>query len=224
MYYAVAQAILYIFCFRWRDLANGAASPESDDADLREDDVLAEGRELAWYPGIKATMHRNIYSALNPLKVCSPAIVSEFAKIAHHLRFMYVFPKLETNKRVRLGNIAAFYPTGSMSEIGRRETAFDRKTGEAHLQLEAYFPFDPYHLPNSKRWIEGDYNEWKLPAGMRVDEEEEDEDDDDEDEDDDDEQDNGSDDESDGSNDSDVEEIDLPTYLHDHGSIDSQSG
>lgn len=47
------------------------------------------------------------------------------------------------------------------------ETAWDRKTGEAHHQLEAYFPFDPYHLPQSKRWVTSDYNEWRLPSGMR---------------------------------------------------------
>ncbi|WPH01041.1 RNA polymerase I-specific transcription initiation factor RRN3 [Acrodontium crateriforme] len=172
LYYAVAQAILYIFCFRWRDLAMGSASPELGDEELSEDDLLADGRELAWYPGVKEILRRNIYSALNPLKVCSPAIVAEFAKIANHLRFIYVFPLLETNKRLRLGQIAAFY-TGSLPDIGRRETAWDRKTGETHLQLEAYFPFDPYHLPTSRHWVESDYNEWKLPSGMRRDDEDE---------------------------------------------------
>ena len=48
------------------------------------------------------------------------------------------------------------------------ERAWDRKSGDAHHQLEPYFPFDPYHLPISKRWVEGDYNEWKLPQGMRT--------------------------------------------------------
>ena len=27
--------------------------------------------------------------------------------------------------------------------------------------LEGYFPYDPYHLPLSKRWLEGDYVQWK---------------------------------------------------------------
>lgn len=39
--------------------------------------------------------------------------------------------------------------------------------------MEAYFPFDPYHLPKSKRWVAKDYNEWKLPSGMRREEEDE---------------------------------------------------
>ena len=60
-------------------------------------------------------------------------------------------------------------------DIGRRETAWDRKTGDAHHQLEAYFPFDPYHLPKSKKWIANDYNEWKLPSGMQKDDDHDDE-------------------------------------------------
>nr|POF07837.1 rna polymerase i-specific transcription initiation factor rrn3 [Quercus suber] len=191
LYYAVAQAILYIFCFRWRDLVIGCTTPEPGDADMSEDDMLAEGRELAWYPRIKEHLTKSIYSKLNPLKVCSPVIVSEFAKIANHLRFIYVFPLLETNKRIRLGHVSNYYSTGSMSDIGRRETAFDRKTGEAHLQLEAYFPFDPYHLPRSKRWVHSDYNEWKLPAGLATEDDEGDHSD------------------SDDSDDSDEEEFDL---------------
>ena len=104
---------------------------------------------------MKETMQRNIHSRLNPLKVCSPAITGEFAKLAHHVRFLYVFSILESNKRVRLGNIYVLRSSSGLSEIGRRETAMDRKLGEAHLQLEAYFPFDPYQLPRSKRWVEG---------------------------------------------------------------------
>ncbi|KAK0309480.1 DNA independent RNA polymerase I transcription factor, partial [Friedmanniomyces endolithicus] len=183
VYYAVAQAMLYIFCFRWRDLLLGAEVPEDGDEDLSEEDLVAEGRELAWLPGMKESMQKSIHSRLNPLKVCSPAITGEFARLALHVRFLYVFSILESNKRVRLGNVWAARSSGPLSEIGRRETAMDRKLGEAHLQLEAYFPFDPYHLPRSKRWVEGDYNEWKLPAGMMPEDDELDESSDESDED-----------------------------------------
>lgn len=173
IYYAVAQALLYIFCFRWRDLVVGSANPDLDGDDYNEDDILAEHRDLAWLPGLKETLSRNIFSRLNPLKVCSPAIVAEFANIARHVRLVEVLSLLESNKRLRLGQTASYYGVGGRHaiDIGRRETAWDRKTGEAHHQLEAYFPFDPYHLPKSKRWVDGDYNEWKLPRGMRQDDE-----------------------------------------------------
>jgi RNA polymerase I-specific transcription initiation factor RRN3 len=174
IYYAVAQALLYIFCFRWRDLVVGSANPELDGDDYNADDILAEHRDLAWLSGLKETLSRNIFSRLNPLKVCSPAIVAEFANIARHVRLVEVLSLLESNKRLRLGQTSGYYGTGGRHaiDIGRRETAWDRKTGEAHHQLEAYFPFDPYHLPKSKHWVEGDYNEWKLPRGMRQDDDE----------------------------------------------------
>ncbi|KAK4629729.1 RNA polymerase I-specific transcription initiation factor rrn3 [Fulvia fulva] len=171
VYYAVAQALLYIFCFRWRDLVVHTAAADSDTEDMLEEDVLAEGRDLVWMSGLKETLTLNIHSRLNPLKVASSAIVGEFAKIANHLRFLYVFSILERNKRIRLGNVIS-YRSGGV-DIGRRETAMDRKTGDEHHQLEAYFPFDPYHLPQSKRWLEGEYNEWVLPRGMKRDEEDE---------------------------------------------------
>lgn len=179
LYYAVAQAVLYIFCFRWRDLVTGSTTFDSSSDDFNEDDAIAEGHDLAWLPGMKEIMTRNIYSKLNPLKVCSQAIVGEFAKIAHYLRFLYVFSLLESNKRVRLGGTLSSYGNGGMVDIGRRETAWDRKAGESQHQLEAYFPFDPYHLPQSKRWVAGDYNEWRLPKGIEAADDESDEDDDD---------------------------------------------
>ncbi|EON64205.1 hypothetical protein W97_03435 [Coniosporium apollinis CBS 100218] len=160
-YYAIAQALLYIFCFRWRDLIRNA----DEYADEDDESLLDGSRELVWGHRTKEILTRNVYSKLNPLKVCSPAIVAQFAKIAHHLHFMYIFSLLETNKRVRLsravGSGGAAY--GGMPE---RETALSGRSGEASLQLDAYFPFDPYHLPRSKRWLEGDYNEWKALPGL----------------------------------------------------------
>lgn len=174
IYYAVAQALFYIFCFRWRDLAVGSSESQSqDDAGMTEEDILADGRDLHWLPGLKEILNRNMHSILNPLKVCSAAIVGEFAKIANHLRFLYAFSLLERNKRVRLGQVHAYSRLGAGIDIGRRETAWDRKTGDSHHQLEPYFPFDPYHLPLSKRWVQNEYNNWKLPRGMKQDDDDE---------------------------------------------------
>lgn len=169
VYYAIAQALLYLFCFRWRDLILGTADAESGDEDMTVDDLVAEGHEIAWLPGIREALHRNVFSTLNPLRVCSPIIVEQFAEIARHVRFMYVHSKLETNKRVRLTGAYTTSTLSATSEIGRRGTAMDRKHGEAHLQLEAYFPFDPYDLPKSKHWVEGDSIQWKAPPGMEED-------------------------------------------------------
>ena len=32
--------------------------------------------------------------------------------------------------------------------------------------MDTYFPFDPYRLPRSRRWIDGDYREWKGLEGV----------------------------------------------------------
>ncbi|KAI9840248.1 MAG: hypothetical protein M1837_001831 [Sclerophora amabilis] len=160
-FYAMVQALLYIFCFRWRDLL---ASPE-DYVDEEDDDDV-DDKELTWAPGIRDTFTRTIYSKFNPLKVCSPSIVNEFARIANHLQFMYIYPLIETNKRLRLSQYSS---TGRMNAAyGQpdRETALTVRKEESYHQLDAYFPFDPYHLPRSKRWIEGDYVEWKGIPGL----------------------------------------------------------
>ncbi|KAK8203834.1 RNA polymerase I-specific transcription initiation factor RRN3 [Phyllosticta capitalensis] len=157
-FYAMMQAQIYIFCFRWRDLI------VNDEDDEEIDELILEGRELTWLPGIKETMTRNIYSKLNPLKICSPAIVGQFARIAHALRFLYVIPLVETNKKLRLNkSVVSSVLHGGLQE---RETALSGKLGEDMLQLDAYFPFDPYNLPKSKRWMEGDYREWSGVPGM----------------------------------------------------------
>ena len=82
------------------------------------------------------------------IKVCSPAVVETFAKIASHFQLVYCFTIIEQNKRKGLGS-----------------------QGE----LDSYFPFDPYTLRRSKRWIQCCYNEWEPIEGLE-DEEEEDND------------------------------------------------
>ncbi len=159
-YYILVQALLYIFCFRWQDLE---ISPEEDFED--DDDLPAPyGIEHQWIPGVKETFDRHIRSKLNPLKVCSPVIVTEFARVAYRLGVVYVYSILETNKRIRLSQFAS---TPSM-EYGQpnRETALSARKDESHQHLDEYFPFDPYHLPRSKRWVEGDYREWTDIPGL----------------------------------------------------------
>ncbi|KXG54174.1 Armadillo-like helical [Penicillium griseofulvum] len=158
-FYSTAQALLYIFCFRWRDLTTAAI--DGDTAD--QVDELEPG-QIVFPPNIKEFLHKCIYSRLNPLKVCSPAIVAEFARIAHHFQFLYIYPLLETNKRIR---VTAFRSISTMSDprfshVGREIRAGDN----IGYQLDAYFPFDPYQLPRSRRWLEGDYVEWRGIPGL----------------------------------------------------------
>ncbi|KAL5614707.1 uncharacterized protein BROUX77_000544 [Berkeleyomyces rouxiae] len=176
-YYAVCQAVLYIWCFRWQSLVE--TTPEFVDP---EDPSSYVGQALDWGHSLRSAMQNNLFSPLNPLKVCAPGIVEEFAKLAHKLNLAYVYPLLETNKRIHLGQ----YMQRSYSAGGGalRDTKAETIDDESVLQLEQYFPFDPYQLPLSKRWIEGEYLAWRTIPGINGDDSDEDssEDDDDDDE------------------------------------------
>jgi RNA polymerase I-specific transcription initiation factor RRN3 len=156
MYYALCQALLYIFCFRWRDLkvsAEDSYTP-SPRAMLYDDDGVEQ--HPTFLPNVKETLFKHIHSPLNPLKVCSPIIVNEFARITEQLGLLFLSSKLESNKRVRLVTSAL---------VDHRETALTGR--QEHMQcLDAYFPFDPYRLPRSKHWVENDYREWSTISGL----------------------------------------------------------
>ncbi|KAI8720715.1 hypothetical protein NCS52_00517400 [Fusarium sp. LHS14.1] len=158
-YYSLVQATLYIFCFRWQDLI--VSTPEFVD---RDDPASYIGQEMEWMGTCRKDISIQIFGKLNPLKVCAPVIVEEFAKIAHRLNFMYVYPLVEGNKRVRLTQyLSATYSTGG----ALRDAGYEMQD-ESYHQLDPYFPFDPYQLPVSKRWLEGDYVNWKSIRGLNA--------------------------------------------------------
>ncbi|KAI0413379.1 RNA polymerase I-specific transcription initiation factor RRN3 [Xylaria grammica] len=160
-FYALMQALMYVFCFRWQELISSAP----DDVD-KEDPLSYLDQEIEWVSEIKDIMRRNIYSKLNPMKVCSPVIVDQFAKLAHHFRFMYVYPLIESNKRLRLSQ----FSVGAYSNGGAlRDLSFD-VNDESWQQLGSYFPFDPYQLPKSKRWVDDDYLPWRPIPGLNPEE------------------------------------------------------
>ncbi|KAJ6166540.1 hypothetical protein N7470_001987 [Penicillium chermesinum] len=181
-FYAVSQALLYIFCFRWRDLT--VAAIEGDTMD-QIDDLAPE--QVSFPPHIKDSMLGAIKSKLNPLKICTPGIVTEFARISHHFNLLYAYTIIETNKRLR---ISTFRSLSSFGNPNYAQVEREVRAGD-HLgyQLDAYFPFDPYQLPRSRRWLEGDYVEWRGIPGLNNDDDDDDdsgvddEDDDDEDDD-----------------------------------------
>lgn len=152
-FYALMQALLYIFCFRWRDLIKSV--PE----DVDEEDASSYlGQEIEWETDIKDIFRRNIFSRLNPLKVCAPAIVDQFALLAHRFRFMYLYTLIESNKRLRLSQFVS-------NRGAFRESGIDYSDEKAQ-QLDSFFPFDPYQLPISKRWVEPDYLYWQPIPGL----------------------------------------------------------
>ncbi|KID76833.1 RNA polymerase I specific transcription initiation factor RRN3 superfamily, partial [Metarhizium brunneum ARSEF 3297] len=165
-YYSLVQATLYIFCFRWQDLV--VSAPEVVDP---EDPASYIGQDLEWIGTSRKDLSVQIFGKLNPLKVCAPVIVDEFAKLAHRLNFVYIYPLVESNKRVRLTQfLSATYSTGG----ALRDAGYEGQ-GESYHQLDPYFPFDPYQLPISKRWLADDYVHWKSVPGLNQDNDDDDE-------------------------------------------------
>lgn len=166
--YSWVQALLYIFCFRWRDLIDSYPEDLVDP----EDPASFVGKDLDWMVDLKPALSSIIHAKFNPLMVCSPPIVAEFAKLAHSLRFMYVFPRIASNKSIHLSQFASGrYMHG---DALREDAGYAVDDDSKWLQLEGNFPFDPYNLPVSKRWLEGDYVAWTPIPGLGDDDDDDD--------------------------------------------------
>ncbi|KAI5780709.1 RNA polymerase I-specific transcription initiation factor RRN3 [Peziza echinospora] len=178
-FYAVFQAVMYIFCYRWRDLR-----VDEDDEDGNGDCAPEKGGR--WIPGL-LVVQRAVVSRFNPLKVCSDTVVEQFARVAQFLNLAYCFAIIEANNRSQLGGRNAASNGADHHQHTSSHPADRARLHTERTALETYFPFDPYLLRKSKRWVRGLYNQWERIPGME--EESEDESDDDED-------DSGSDDDS----------------------------
>lgn len=140
IFYAMIQALFYVFCFRWREL--------SGLTDAVPEEVASPGG--TWMPGLQRTIERAIYHrALNPLKYCNSAIIEQFAKVSHHLDFVFCGTIIQANKRT------------SQNGVG---------------EIDSYFPFDPYGLTRSRSFVDKVYQPWTPIPGMEEDDDDDDSD------------------------------------------------
>lgn len=199
LFYAVCQAAMLIFCFRWRAFLAGA-DKEGDgvlgDMEMDGESVDDEGKAEGKWMADLDVLQNAITSDLNPLLVskphvrsklivnepriikgCNPTVVSTFAKVAHHTNFAYCFSIIEANQQSshpRSSSSHALSKTAvpaSRSSSGagsnRQDPTFGSQTLPRQARqlnvdagLDSYFPFDPYDLPKSKRFIETLYRTW----------------------------------------------------------------
>ncbi|KAI9206890.1 RNA polymerase I-specific transcription initiation factor RRN3, partial [Polychytrium aggregatum] len=90
VFYSVVQAIVYIFCFRWKEL-------------MSMDRNIPYGQLPAEMMGFQ----RVVMSKFNPLKICAFAVVGEFAKITHRLDVLYCYNLIERPAPKNLPPLAA---------------------------------------------------------------------------------------------------------------------
>ncbi|ORY25938.1 RNA polymerase I-specific transcription initiation factor RRN3 [Naematelia encephala] len=167
LFYAVVQAVMLIFCFRWRGLRGQAGEGDNVLGELElesegEGDGDGDGR---WMRDLDI-LQRALTSELNPLLGCNPTVVSTFAKVAHQTNFAYCFSILESNAR----------PATSTNP----SSSAPRQARQANLDagLDSYFPFDPYELPRSRRFVDPLYRTWGEVALHGQEDEDSDDDDD----------------------------------------------
>ncbi|KAJ7632092.1 RNA polymerase I-specific transcription initiation factor RRN3 [Mycena rosella] len=168
VFYAVAQAVFLIFCFRWRDLLEDEA----------EGDELTGKAGKKWMPEL-GVVQRVISSVLNPLKLCSPNVVAQFAHVAQAADFIYCYTILEANKRSDYGS------NNAEGRVNAPATGYPSTplypallNSSISAELNTFFPFDPYKLAKSSVYIQSIYREW---SSVSIDDDEEEEEEDDED-------------------------------------------
>ena len=101
----------------------------------------------------------------------------QFARVAHATGFVYCYSIMDANRR---SDYAIPPVSASVAQPARGPSKAQRLALERTMasELNAFFPFDPYKLPRSGRYIQGVYREWSSVAIDDEDEDDEDEDDD----------------------------------------------
>lgn len=121
---------------------------------------------------------------------CNPTIVATFAKVAHQTNFAYCFSIIEANLAHSRPTSAPTTPGAgakprhnSLSYTAALNTARNARQSNIDSGLDDYFPFDPYDLPRSKRYVEHLYRQWSEVAVTTDETDEEDSDEEEEEED-----------------------------------------
>ncbi|QRV72898.1 RNA polymerase I-specific transcription-initiation factor [Ceratobasidium sp. AG-Ba] len=154
LFYAIAQAVFLIYCFRWRELG------EDPDVLLAEGD---DGPPKTWMPEL-LVVQRAISCALNPLKICATNVVQQFTRVSNSTGFVYCFSIVESNRRSDLATTATPAPqAGTRLKIDPKHAKLTRDP-TLEIDLNAFFPFDPYKLPMSHKYVDDVYRDWASVA------------------------------------------------------------
>lgn len=133
------------------------------------------------------------------MQVCSPNVVTQFARIAHESGFLFVYHIIASNNRTSSAStpLATSLPPGGSLTSSVHQHAFLSANGKLpapqprqdrdatrpeaveEADLDSFFPFDPFRLPTSAKYIDAIYRSWEGPEESDSDDDD-DEDDDDE--------------------------------------------
>jgi RNA polymerase I-specific transcription initiation factor RRN3 len=112
-----------------------------------------------------------IHCPLNPLKYCSNEIKNKFAQITKEKQIAFCEIIIDANKRQSLPisdelkrNGCLVVPSSSSSSSKSSKSLIEGENDQAistNNPLDSFFPFDPYLLKKSKRFIEKFYQTFK---------------------------------------------------------------
>eukprot|EP00004_Rigifila_ramosa_P011762 TRINITY_DN2512_c0_g1_i1.p1 TRINITY_DN2512_c0_g1~~TRINITY_DN2512_c0_g1_i1.p1 ORF type:complete len:348 (+),score=70.40 TRINITY_DN2512_c0_g1_i1:882-1925(+) len=120
-FYTVCQAIFYALCFRM-------------------DQIMSDPRGLEYLTHY--SLESLVESSFNPLRVCLPTVVEQFARLCRHYGVMDLSEIMSANAHLSIPS---------------------RTSRGNPNKLPAFFPFDPFILRHSVRYITPLYIQWKSP-------------------------------------------------------------
>ncbi|KAI9506568.1 RNA polymerase I-specific transcription initiation factor RRN3 [Coemansia spiralis] len=150
VFYAVTQATLYMFCFRWRDLAEAHGGGPVVESELDN---------LRWCHEVEG-IQRVVFSKLNPLRACASAVAQQFASVASQTNFMFCYAMLQKNRRNNTDSSAGSTASGIHGD-GTSSIVISSSDMILRSELDTFFPFDPMALPISRQFIDNIYFEWQ---------------------------------------------------------------
>ncbi|KAJ1553443.1 hypothetical protein HK405_007910, partial [Cladochytrium tenue] len=158
VFYAVVQALIYVFCFRWRDIIGAPTGTTT---------------ALAQLPPEMAGFQRIMFSKFSPFRICTRSIVNEFARITHKLDILYCYNLIHRSPAAVSSSLAGSSPSGSPqmredtanpASVGPPAAGDDvndaNETAAGAGYIDDFFPFDPCQLPMASRFLRDVYTEW----------------------------------------------------------------
>eukprot|EP01111_Echinosteliopsis_oligospora_P011444 TRINITY_DN3784_c1_g1_i3.p1 TRINITY_DN3784_c1_g1~~TRINITY_DN3784_c1_g1_i3.p1 ORF type:complete len:620 (-),score=178.98 TRINITY_DN3784_c1_g1_i3:30-1889(-) len=153
LFYLMSQSLFYIFCFHHEELQQQNLLPT----------------------GFSSICQKICKSELNPLKVCLPAVVQEFARLVTTQGWFDAEAIVSANSKIILATVSSWGSGGGGSSSGISSSSgggnitggggagVSSSSGGVGLvnQLESFFPFDPYLLKASAGYINELYMEWR---------------------------------------------------------------
>lgn len=98
----------------------------------------------------KLNLARIVTCRMNPLKLCLPSVVKMFARITRDHEIVFCYTIIERNNRMLLP-VASKTSSRAVSDLSFMN------------QLDTFFPFDPYRLRRSSKFIKPIYQQWEGP-------------------------------------------------------------